>query len=279
MERGHRVALQFSRFSSLIAVVGLTFCDKRHISGLRDPTVIRSLVAVSLAITYPILMLSSAGCGRSKRTVSAGTSVVTAGSPTSVPDLPPPPELPPAKPVGAGVLLHEVSLRHTGLGKLWIYLPEQASRKPLSCILIPPAGNAGCVPLDLNESDRPEHLPYVRAGFAVVAFALGNCQSTRKLSDAEFLKGAKDYMNLEAGLVNARYALDYLEKRVPAIDSDRVYIAGHSSAATNALCIAAREPRLRGCIAYAPGWTDLLNKWTPHWCDSSALNVPVTLNS
>jgi dienelactone hydrolase len=160
-------------------------------------------------------------------------------------------------------MLHDVSLRHAGLGSLWIYLPEKLSKKPLPCILIPPAGNYGCLALDLDESDRPEHLPYVRAGFAVVAFALGNVRNMDKAPDTEVLKAARQYMRLDAGLVNAQYALDYIKKKLPVIDPDRVYMAGHSSAATNALCIAAREPRLKGCIAYAPGWTDLPQQLEP----------------
>ncbi|MEZ6067387.1 MAG: prolyl oligopeptidase family serine peptidase [Planctomycetaceae bacterium] len=40
--------------------------------------------------------------------------------------------------------------------------------------------------------------------------------------------------------------------KVPEVDPSRIYVAGHSSAGTVALLTAEHEPRIAGCIAYAP---------------------------
>ena len=55
-----------------------------------------------------------------------------------------------------------------------------------------------------------------------------------------------------AGLVNARNALQYVLDKIPEVNPDQIYAAGHSSAATHALLFAEHEPRLAGVIAYAP---------------------------
>jgi dienelactone hydrolase len=39
---------------------------------------------------------------------------------------------------------------------------------------------------------------------------------------------------------------------LPQVDPGRIFAAGHSSAGTLALLFAEHEPRLKGCIAYAP---------------------------
>ena len=63
----------------------------------------------------------------------------------------------------------------------------------------------------------------------------------------------KAFMESEAGVTNAKAALEICSgKGAGDIDPKRIYSAGHSSAATLSLLLAAREPRLAGCIAYAP---------------------------
>ena len=52
--------------------------------------------------------------------------------------------------------------------------------------------------------------------------------------------------------MNARVAVEYATTQVPSIDPKRLYAVGHSSAATLALLVAENEPRLAGCVAFAP---------------------------
>ena len=95
-----------------------------------------------------------------------------------------PPEFPergPAVALEPGVEFHEIVLRprpgqHPGPGrnsKLWLYLPEgKHEDKSLSCVLIAPAGSTLLTGMKLENGDRAEHVPYVRAGFAVLSFEL-----------------------------------------------------------------------------------------------------------
>jgi hypothetical protein len=56
-------------------------------------------------------------------------------------------------------------------GKLWLYLPTgEHALGSLPCILIVGAGATLYSGMKLGDSDVPEHLPYVRAGYAVLAY-------------------------------------------------------------------------------------------------------------
>jgi dipeptidyl aminopeptidase/acylaminoacyl peptidase len=141
-------------------------------------------------------------------------------------------------------------------GYMYLYLPQgEHARQSLPCVLIAPAGSTLLAGMDLAEGDEPEHIPYVKAGCAVLSYELdGPCYDE---SDADELRDAyKAFKDTRAGLVNARNALEYVLAKIPEVDPARIYAAGHSSAATHALLFAAHEPRLAGVIAYAPA-TDL----------------------
>jgi dipeptidyl aminopeptidase/acylaminoacyl peptidase len=178
------------------------------------------------------------------------------------------PSLGPAMAVDRGVVLHQVSLAHAGLpGRIWIYLPDQLPPHPIPCVFIAPAG----VPpylgngfgTDLSLQKHPEHLPYVRAGFAVVAYDTdGEVAGLADMSHEQLLSGATAFKNAEAGMVNARHAIDYVLKMVPAVDPRRLYSAGHSSAGRQALLLAESDPRIAACVAYAPV-TDVEERVTP----------------
>jgi dipeptidyl aminopeptidase/acylaminoacyl peptidase len=152
----------------------------------------------------------------------------------------------------AGVIFHEVKLPRRGAtNKLWVYLPEGQTQTKIPCVLIAPAGTRMFHGKTLGDGDRPEHLPYVRAGFAVVAYELDGPLAD-DASDAATIVAAQLFKKAEAGLVNARMAIDYALTKVPGIDPSRIYTAGHSSAGTTSLHLAEREPRVRACVAYAP---------------------------
>src|SRR5262245_35182109 len=69
--------------------------------------------------------------------------------------------------------LKPIELQTARGNQVWIYLPMGASTNtPLACVLVPPAGTPLFHGGRLSEEDRAEHLPYVTAGFAVVAFDL-----------------------------------------------------------------------------------------------------------
>jgi dienelactone hydrolase len=159
------------------------------------------------------------------------------------------------------IQFHEVKIGPTGgapdrlpghRGKLWLYLPSGTLRpKSLPCILIAGAGSNLITGMDLGDGDRPEHLPYVRAGFAVIAYDLDGALSN-PANRQELFESIGAFARARAGLVNARVAIEFATTRVPAIDPKRIYAVGHSSAATLALLIAENEPRAAACVAFAP---------------------------
>ncbi|MBN2216678.1 MAG: prolyl oligopeptidase family serine peptidase [Pirellulales bacterium] len=181
--------------------------------------------------------------------------------------------------------------------KLYVYLPEgDHSTKSLPCVLIAPAGSNLVIGMTLSSNSQPEHLPYVQAGFAVVAYELdGHLENPDNSYVWDIRRAVDQFAASEYGLVNARNALTYISARVPEIDPDRIYTAGHSSAATMALVLAEHEPRIHGCIAYAPVTTlahrfdddsilrllgpkarKIIDHWSPHMF-SDRMNCPVML--
>jgi dienelactone hydrolase len=150
-----------------------------------------------------------------------------------------------------GVLLHEhVIERGASRMKVWLYLPEGARDRPAGLVAIAAAGNViGGMRLVLG--DRPEHLPYVREGFAVVAYELDGPME-QGASDEQFLAAIDAFRQSRAGLENAGAAIDYALSVLPSGVERRLFAAGHSSAATHALLLAAEDPRIKAVAAFAP---------------------------
>jgi dipeptidyl aminopeptidase/acylaminoacyl peptidase len=175
--------------------------------------------------------------------------------------------------VKQGVALFEqvvgqgVTATHVG-----VYLPDLPPEGQLPCVLIAPAGTPLIHGMNLGRGDQAEHVPYVRAGFAVVAYSLSGPVPNQP-SDAQLVEGIRAFMQADAGLVNARTALDYALSRVNKIDPERVYAAGHSSAATLALLVAEHDPRVKACVAYAPV-TDVPARLGPRNIDQISRQVP-----
>lgn len=159
------------------------------------------------------------------------------------------PELSAARPIQAGFLFQEAVLQPASVPmKVWFYSPEQA-RGQLPLVLVPPAGSNLITGMNLGDGDRAYHEPYVRAGFAVGSFEIDG-HVPDGASDALMHKSAREFREARAGLVNAKAALDYLLAKAPDLGPNRVFIAGHSSAATLVLLFAAHDPRGKGCISY-----------------------------
>ena len=132
--------------------------------------------------------------------------------------------------------------------RIWLYVPCAAEHRGL--VVVPPAGSNLLTGMALAEGDRPEHLPYARAGYVVVSFDIaGPLQSE---SDEAFFQAVVTFMRDEAGMTSARNAIQRALTEVPSIDSGQIYAAGHSSAATLVLLLAATDDRVRAVIAHAP---------------------------
>lgn len=178
------------------------------------------------------------------------------------------PELPPGRLLdGSGTRVSFVDLgrqsdNSSGPGKqmkMRVYLPGgDHPPKSLGCVLVAPAGTTLLHGLKLDDDDyHAETMPYVRAGYAVVFYSIdGPLDDWNRASDAQKGEAYKKFKAAQAGVVNGRNALEFVLAKLPQVDPKRIYCAGHSSAATLSLLLAAREKRIAGCIAYAPA-TDL----------------------
>lgn len=194
-----------------------------------------------------ILLLGQIGCGQQSNTNNSPPDPVVM------------PELTPGRTIKPGIHFQEATLVQDQISmKVWYYQPEEFTGW-LPLVIVPPAGSKLFVGMGLAEGDRAEHYPYVNAGFAVVSFEIdGHVPNMERASDASLLTAARQFRDAQAGLENVRLTLDYILEKVPHIDRDRIYIAGHSSAGTLALLAAAHEPRIKACLAYAPA-TDVEN--------------------
>jgi len=116
-------------------------------------------------------------------------------------------------------------------------------------VVVAPAGAHGFDDMALGEGDVPEQLPYVKAGYAVVAYDVSGPMDGQSLRAASL--AARSFMEADAGVSDGKRAIDYA-LRTLSVDPNRVVVAGHSSAATLALALAENDPRVRSCLAYAP---------------------------
>ncbi len=169
------------------------------------------------------------------------------------------PSLGVARTIASNIDFHEVRLRVPAgqpgkANKLYIYLPKGSNApKSLPCVFIVGAGAVPLTGMTLSTEDQPEQIPYAQAGFVVVAYEIdGYLPNPQNATDQQFVGALNEYQASEAGLINARNAIEFALAKIPAVDPQRLYTAGHSSAGTQALLVAAKEPRIRGCIAYAP---------------------------
>jgi dienelactone hydrolase len=139
-------------------------------------------------------------------------------------------------------------------GRMFLYLPAgQHGARELPCVLIAPAGSNLLTGMDLVAEAMPEHLPYVRAGFAVVAYTLdGALPSNGEEDVATFQRSYESFKAARGGVINGRNALEFVLSEVPEVDPNRIFSAGHSSAGTVALLLAQHDRRIAGCAAFAP---------------------------
>jgi dienelactone hydrolase len=205
-----------------------------------------------LAFALAIFVLVPVGCRKASKPVNATSPTEISTGPVSFP------ELGSGKVIQAGIRFYEVSLVRNGVPmRMFVYLPDRPQGK-LPLVLVPPAGSTLVAGMDLGEDDQKEQIPYAKAGFAVVSFEIDGPVKNQN-SEAAVVQGAKQFQSAQAGLANARTALDFAFAKLPDLDPNRVYIAGHSSAGTLALLFAEYEPRIKAAVAYAPV-TDVLSR-------------------
>ncbi len=185
---------------------------------------------------------------------------------------PPPMTLPQFPELGSGrsisgIRLYDIQLRTANTSndpgfrtRMRIYVPETATEpRSVPCVLVAPAGTTLLHGRNIDDATyHKETLPYARAGMAVVHYSIDGWLSTNPstASEQQQVKAMslafKEFLAADAGITNGRVALEFVLARLPQVDPSKIYSAGHSSAATLALQLAAKEPRIAKCVAYAP---------------------------
>ena len=167
-------------------------------------------------------------------------------------DAAPPVRVGPPIAVEPGVELRELTIeRELGALAVWIYRPVGAPAGPRPVVLIGAAGSSLMWGMELSPSDRPEHLPWARAGYVVVAYSVDGAVVAQ--NDEDHVRAAiRRFVRSRAGLDSARAALDAAFATEPDLDPARVLAVGHSSAATLALRVGTAEPRVTATVAFAP---------------------------
>lgn len=152
--------------------------------------------------------------------------------------------------LGEGVYVHETTLPREGWSPMtvWVYLPRPRSRA-LPCIVIAAAGSI--LGMELAAGDRPEHIPYVKHGFATVAYSVDGAIAA-DAGRAEQKRAMKARVHARGGISNAAQALDYATRALGVCDPARIYAVGHSSAGMVALLFGATDPRIKAVVAYSP---------------------------
>lgn len=163
-------------------------------------------------------------------------------------------------PSGAGAgtiheLAHGISVREVRLDRegapmtIWIYRPAASAPERRPVVLIAPAGTPLIWGMKLGDGDRAEHLPWAERGYIVVAYSLDGPVADRE-DVAAIEVGVRAFVRANAGLDNARAAVELALASEPRADPERVYTVGHSSAATLALRAGAELPVVKAIVAF-----------------------------
>ncbi len=144
-------------------------------------------------------------------------------------------------------------LHAPGGGRVWVYLPKNTpAGTKLPCVLIAPAGSRMFHGMLLGDGDKPEHLPWVAAGFAVVSYDISGPYPEEPAGDDQIIQAVTAFMQAKFGVSDGLAALDTALAKYPQIDPSRLYVVGHSSAATLSLQLAASSDRFKACVSFAP---------------------------
>ncbi len=182
----------------------------------------------------------------------------------SIPNFPAVP--PNGQTLPSGVRFYDVRLNDTntpgGAMQFRVYMPPgKHAPASLGCVLVAPAGSNLLSGNSLDGSDyHDETEPYAKAGFAVVSYSIDGALGDLEFAEDEDLAYAEAYTEFRdahAGVVNGRNALEFALAQLPQVNPQAIFSAGHSSAGTLSVLLAEHEPRLAGCVAYAPA-TDVV---------------------
>ncbi len=132
-------------------------------------------------------------------------------------------------------------------GKMYVLLPP-GNHAPgsIPCLLAAPAGTN----LMTGANTGPyfeSHIPYLEAGFAIMDYELdGSPEYATNESEA-----TRAFIDSQAGLVNSRNVIDFIQQKMPMVNPKQIFAVGHSSGGTHVLLLGEHDTRLAGVVAYA----------------------------
>jgi dienelactone hydrolase len=132
-------------------------------------------------------------------------------------------------------------------GKMYVLLPP-GNHAPgsIPCLLAAPAGTNLMTGANTGTYFEP-HIPYLKAGFAIMDYELdGSPQYAENESDA-----TRAFIDSQAGLVNARNVIDFIQQKMPMVNPNQIFAVGHSSGGSHVLLLGEHDTRLAGVVAYA----------------------------
>jgi dienelactone hydrolase len=116
---------------------------------------------------------------------------------------------------------------------------------------VPPAGTPLTYGMAVADSDRPEHLPYVKDGAVVVSFDIIGMRRDG-MTKEEMTSATVAYFAAGMGVDQVPVILRIITEQLPEVDPAAIYMAGHSSAGTLVLQASQSVPGLAGVMAYCP---------------------------
>lgn len=157
---------------------------------------------------------------------------------------------------GTRIKIHDLQASGNGPGsatRFRVLVPPGVHREySLTCVLVAPAGSNLLSGMDLDEGDYlDETLPYAEAGMVVVSYSIDGPMSGES-DEGDVREGYLAFREAGAGVVNGALALRFAKEKLPFVNPEKIFSAGHSSAGTLSLLLAAHLPDLAGSVAYAP---------------------------
>lgn len=146
----------------------------------------------------------------------------------------------------------QAPLPEGGTMTMWVYQPDPLPGGKLPCVFIAPAGTRMVHGSELGQGAELEHIPWAKAGFAVVAYELSGDPGSQDASNSQMQIAAEAFREAKSGLLNAQVAMEYAKEKLSFVDSRRFYTVGHSSAGTMALYVAEMDPQVKACVAFMP---------------------------
>lgn len=164
----------------------------------------------------------------------------------------PGPELGPPEILDFGVRWHELAASRASTiapERIWIALPPGNGR--VGCVLVPPVSMTKNLGGRLEDADRKQLLLLARLGVAAVGFDVPGAWA-ENATVAEQTRELDRFMLVGGGLDTGRMVVDLVEKRLPWVDPERIWVMGEGLGGTLALRLAARDRRIRAVVGLDP---------------------------